>query len=374
MLWAVEARVLINDNLNVQTLTGEFKIKYNKNTKNSIPNKETKNFENSVWQISTHKDFILIKNKHKQIKMAGNTFEFAGEFQIKNNKIKQLKLFIHNGKASWVIHLPIEEYLYGVLGSEVPVSWPIESLKAQAIASRTYFLFKKIQQKDENYDVRSDNLDQVFSMDLKLHESIINAVDLTRGQILVTKDEKQIFPAYFHSDCGGHTSSEKNVWRKIASLNEEVKDPFCQVASKNNWTYSINRSEFMALLHKTLLIPKDIKLQKIMPRETEENRSHVVDLIFSGNIFKRVSANDLRKLVGFDKLKSTHFKVSHYWQNIEFQGRGYGHGVGLCQWGAQRWARKGKDFEFILKHYYPNSKIKLLDDNHIELYQANLTN
>lgn len=372
--FAVEARVLVDDQSLTQEVTGTFTLSCLPVDKKQVCKERVVEFTASHWLIERYYNRLRIKNlkSGKKYLFKGRAFKLQGQFKLKAKSLKQLRLFFIGEKTHWVIHLPVDQYLYGVMGAEVPSSWPQESLKSQAIASRTYFLFKKMERIKKHFDVRSDVLDQVFSMQAQKHKSIIKAVDSTHGLILVSKKKEQIFPAYFHSDCGGHTSSEKLVWRKPAALNQEVKDPYCQTASKNNWSYLIDKEKLMAVLQKVFYLPKGVVLKSILPRTSEESRAHIVDFLFSGDLLKRMSANDLRKVLGFGKLKSTHFKVKDKWNEVVFSGRGFGHGVGMCQWGAQRWARKGKSFKTILKHYYPKAKIRKMDAKQFESLAAQL--
>ncbi|MEM7646925.1 MAG: SpoIID/LytB domain-containing protein, partial [Pseudomonadota bacterium] len=350
--WSLEARVLIEDKQSSQELVGEFTIQ------KKVPRRsKLYPFALGKWKIERTSSGIHIQNlqNQKTFSLKGRAFEISGDFQLKGRGLKKLSFHAQKKENHWVAHLPIDQYLYGVMAAEVPSSWPAESLKAQAVASRTYFLFKKLKRKKDHYDVRSDIMDQVFLIDGKKSQSVIEAVDATHGLVLVSNHSQRVFPAYFHADCGGQTSTEGGVWRQPSSVNQSVADPVCQRAPKNNWNFSIARDRLMSLLRRRFLVPLTAELRYILPRLKKNHRAHYVDFIFSENIYKRMSANDFRRLLGYSKLRSTQFQVQDGHQHVHFSGRGFGHGVGMCQWGAQRWARKGKKFREILSHYYPGA-------------------
>ena len=370
-LYALEARVLIDEKNHFKTLSGEMRVVCTKSFAKSCP-KKTYILPYGTWHFERRGHFLKIKKENSRAKVTipGTHFQITGSFAMDGHLLQRLEVATVNRNTLWVVHLPVDQYLYGVMAAEVPASWPMETLKAQAVASRTYFLFKKLGRRNEAYDVRSDILDQVFKLDAKKYKSIGRAISATHGLVLMSDKDSQIFPAYFHSDCGGGTSGEDKVWRKPTSYNKAVKDPYCKTASKNNWTYYIDRHKLLYTLKKIFYLPEGVELQSILPRLQKASRAYIVDFIFSENIVKRISANELRKILGYGRLKSTNFEVFSTWRDVVFRGRGFGHGVGMCQWGAQRWARKGKDFRFILKHYYPEAHLKRVDPKSFENLQA----
>jgi stage II sporulation protein D len=107
------------------------------------------------------------------------------------------------------------------------------------------------------------------------------------------------------------------------------------------------------------VLPADVKLVDVVVREqSESHRAEWVDLIFNKGIFKRVRGEDIRRLLGYDKIKSTMFAVQKNTDGWAFKGRGFGHGVGMCQHGAKAMAKNGSDFRKILAHYYPGSVLQ----------------
>jgi SpoIID/LytB domain protein len=372
--YGFEARVLLSDNPSPKNITGHFRLWIQCDSSIETQCSEPVwSIPRGQWLVGPNKDntgLILQRADFpKTYEFKGQVFKLIGDFNFEGQRLEQIRVYAKAPTLHWVVHVDVESYLYGVLASEVPASWPVESLKAQAIASRTYLFFKKQLRKQEHYDVRSDVLDQVFSLDVDKRKSLITAVDETQGLVLINQEDSNIFPAYFHADCGGQTSSEGYVWRHPSSVNQAVKDPYCSSADTNDWTYKLDREKLQSLLKSSFLLPTNAKLTGIYPPKDKE-RAEVVDFLFDHKNLQRISANDLRALIGFSKLRSAHFSVEERWDSFVFTGRGFGHGVGMCQWGAQRWARQGKNYGFILKHYYPNARLKKLSGRDYQTLQA----
>ena len=286
-VFAFEARVLIDEFNNEKTITGTLWVSCLSKVGQACDQEKVK-LRPGTWKFSRKKTALVLKNTDENIlkTIKGSHFVLSGSFSLENRVLEKVSLYFENKKTLWVLHLPVDQYLYGVMAAEVPSSWPKETLKAQALASRTYFLFKKQERKAEVFDVRSDTMDQVFKMDAKKHKNIVKAVNETHGQILTSKRTSQIFPAYFHADCGGGTSQEKVVWRQPTSLNVEVKDPYCQSASKNNWSILVDKAKLTRLLKDVFFLPFGVSLKSILPRLGEKSRAHVVVFVFSNNYTK----------------------------------------------------------------------------------------
>jgi stage II sporulation protein D len=267
-----------------------------------------------------------------------------------------------------ILELALEDYLKGVLPSEMPSRWPIESLKAQAVASRSYALNEIRVRHNEPFHVDDSILHQVFNWSKYLsasssdQEKIRKILSETEGQILVD-DSGAPLKAYFHSDCGGHTEEPANVWGDSPKFGT-VADSYCALNRKGQWTEEISRKEFSRLLAQ----------QFELGPEAEVTSIKIASLSSSGRVlnlkigFRKgvtpllISAQNLRQIVGFTRLKSTHFRVETLGSTFRFSGRGNGHGVGLCQHGAKSLALAGADSSSILKHYYPSAHLHSIKD------------
>lgn len=359
-VWGFNARVLIDEDQESKLIQGVFRlwVECESKKRGRCPTKQWR-IPRGTWVVEPMEGGLQMRRHgmKKTYKFKGHQFRLRGGFLYEGQNVEEMKVFASDKAYQWVVSIPMDQYLYGVMSGEVPSQWSMESLKAQAVASRTYFLYKKQQRRGENYDVRSDILDQVFELQADKRKKLITAVDDTSGWVLVSKQKEQIFPTYFHADCGGHTSNESDVWGHEKAQNKSVHDVVCKSAGLNDWTLHVDRGELEVRLRQKLLLPLRSRLTSIHPR-MDKGRAHVVDIIFDKKRIKRMKADDLRALLGYSKLRSANFDIDERWDSFIFSGRGFGHGVGLCQWGAERWAQQGRDFRFILEHYYPAAKLK----------------
>lgn len=261
-----------------------------------------------------------------------------------------------NGKSEVVLHLNVEDYLKIVLPAEMSESWPIEALKAQAIASRSYVQAQILNRVESDWDVESTVMDQVF--DLKhsrqkgrVSPTINAAVEQTAGTVLVDS-KQQTMRAYFHSDCGGSTDSALDIWRTRDGT-RTVKDPSCPLSPKSRWTLKLSEEE----LSRKLEIPvRDIRIASVTPGK-RASTIYIKTAKFDSELW---TGERFRRAIGFNLLRSTLFKLWKSGNDYLFEGTGYGHGVGMCQWGARQMAIAGKSHEDILNHYYPGYQIKMM--------------
>lgn len=278
------------------------------------------------------------------------------------NVVFPISVFYKRGRYQLVGHMNIEDYLKGVLPHEMPSSWPLEALKAQAVASRSYALWKAKHQESANYDLRTSILDQMFRMD-RAHESLSlppkvqEALKATHGVALIDVKEN-VLKAYFHSDCGGATDGARNVWG-TDSRQGSIRDVACARRS-SEWQSSWSRDRLQQRLNLELVLPGDAQLKDVLVRtQLKSERAEWVDLLFTNGILKRVRGEDIRRMLGYDKIKSTLFAIEKTGASFNFKGRGFGHGVGLCQHGARAMAQAGEDYKTILHHYYPSATLRL---------------
>ncbi|WP_246845613.1 SpoIID/LytB domain-containing protein [Bdellovibrio sp. ZAP7] len=251
--------------------------------------------------------------------------------------------------------LPLDEYLAGVLSSEMPTNWPIETLKAQAVAARSYALSVMEERADKPYHLESSVLDQVFrhvadgdESDPKLQKAL-KAVRDTAGVKLFAGNHN-VLKAYYHADCGGHTTLAKNVWSGGVNSGVAV-DNSCPTNPKANWTVKITRTELARKLR------MDDVTKLTLDRASNDTRVRGVKVAMNEGEQKYVNANEFRQALGFSELRSTLFEMKQDGDLYTFTGRGFGHGVGLCQWGSRALGLKGQNFVQILKHYYPAARV-----------------
>ncbi len=264
---------------------------------------------------------------------------YVGYFEVKRD---ENGLYIIND-------LPFERYIEGVVASETGKEWEIEALKAQAVISRTYAIFYKTLKTKKDFHLTSSVLHQVYKGN-NTSPLIRRAVKETEGEILIY--EGYPIKAFYHSTCVGKTELPEEVWGGDYPY---LKSVDCN--SKNSPYENWQRRFSFEKIEKALGISsiEDISIASY----TSTGRVKTLNIVAANTSEMEVKATDLRKLLGYRELPSTHFsliiKESGY---AIFDGKGYGHGVGLSQWGALEMAKQGKNYKEILKHYYPGTILK----------------
>ncbi len=301
--------------------------------------------KSKVYEIKDDKGFVIKSYDKRGIWVGGK--RYSGLIKI---KFLKNEIFVVN-------ILGIEKYLTSVVGSEMPHRWPLEALKAQAIASRTYALKKT---GNALYDIDSTQSDQVYNgLESKTYRTN-KAVKDTRSLVITHKNK--LINALFHSSSAGMTENSEDVWRDKYPYLISVKD-FDQKNPKLYWKKIFSNKELQILFPNIGGI-KDMEILDI----TKTGRVKNIKLI--GNYGSLdFSGTSLRKKMG---LKSTLFrfnfievntnpennKIKNTNNSLLISGMGSGHGVGMSQWGAKHLAMRGYQAKDILKHYYKQIQIK----------------
>ncbi len=259
-----------------------------------------------------------------------------------------------NGLLLVVNDLDLEEYLRGVIASEVPPDWEFEALKAQAVASRTYALYEKRTAGKRPYHILATVTSQVYNGVTGEHERVVRAVKETKGLILTYRGK--VIPAFYHADCGGHTENADGMWGIDAPYLKGV-DCECQDIIKDGlWEKRLGLSHVADSLRRQGYRVDDIadmSIEGITPAGRVRNV-----IIRSDRGTLSVPAESLRAALGHTVIPSLFFELELSEGEAVFSGRGRGHGVGLCQWGAKEMAGRGHDFKSILSHYYPGAVLE----------------
>lgn len=270
------------------------------------------------------------------------------------------QVFLHGGDRFDLIGIvPLEDYVAGVLSSEMPWTWPKEALKAQAIAARSYAQALMRERGHQYWQVENSVLDQVYRH-LSMNDGeekkikVNTVVQETKGVILVHPNGHRL-KAYYHSDCGGVTASSQSVWGS-KELVGGVVDSGCPRNPASIWSWAISEMELLRRVgfEKSELIAMDLE------KSQEDQRVGKIKLKFSEGLTREFSAADFRKMAGYNRLRSTNFSARKVGADWVFEGKGFGHGVGLCQWGSRQMAEQGKNYQQILQHYYPESRLGAL--------------
>ncbi|MFP2960237.1 SpoIID/LytB domain-containing protein [Myxococcus sp. 1LA] len=266
----------------------------------------------------------------------------AGAAQVRGDVVVRA----HRNGLQLINVIPLEDYLAAVLGSEMPVSFPAEALKAQAVAARTYALQKKLDAYSNDFHLGSSVLHQVYGGVNREDPRTRAAVEATRGQVLTY--ELAPIEAYFHASCGGRTESGFDALQRNLPYLQPVDCP-CGKLPASRWTASLSDADIKAALH------HPAQGLKVAAR-TRTRRVTRVTLADGASM----DGVELRRKLGYTRLKSLDFEVERTERGYVFSGRGYGHGAGLCQWGAKALADKGREYREILSHYYPGTELQQL--------------
>ena len=297
-------------------------------------------------------------------------------FSLNGNAYRgKLKLIINaEGNSFDAVNLvPLEPYLAGVVGAEMPNYWEAAALQAQAVAARTYCLYiKRRFGGKRTWDVRKSQANQVYLGVSAESSQVWHAVNKTSGQVLVCNHpngSEKLFPAYYSSTCGGHNENSNHVFGDSFEPLVGRACPYCKSVAKPSFFFwpmaQFDKANVTAKLYRRYPRLKQLgEITKIVPARQSNyesfSRLTSVKLVGSSGKSDFLRAEDFRLSIDPTGriLRSTVCRIIDMGGKWAFiSGRGYGHGVGMCQCGAQAIAREGKTARQILLFYYPGSKI-----------------
>lgn len=342
--------------------------------------------------------------------------------KVDKNKYRDYITFLErDNKLSLINHINIEHYLYGVVPKEMPASWPVESLKAQAVVARSFALSNLNKHAKEGFNLCDTTDCQVYKAYDNEHPNTNQAVDETKGEYVYYNGKVASTP--YHSTSGGYTEDSSVAWGGSIPYLIPVYDVYSEGTASNIWSINITPLEIKNKLSTIGINIGDIK-DIIILNTSSANR--VVELkIVGSNGDHIMNGNKMRTLLGNTTMKSTWFEIDKKGQNLTkkvyviddnlrnpvevninstyildgksntssnrnnvsraigsdrtinieqtlsitpttfiFNGKGYGHGVGMSQFGAMEMAKLGYKYEDIIKHYYTGVEIiKTIGEN-----------
>ncbi len=239
----------------------------------------------------------------------------------------------------------LEDYVAGVVAGEMPINFPYEAMKAQAVAARTYALRIKSENKNISYDnidqayITTDKMKKMWGDDFeKNYSKILSVVQATAGEIL-TYDDRPIL-AVFCSTTNGHTEECENVWTQDLPYLSSVSSAGDELSPYFSETKEISKAKLRSLIG-----CEELNI-------TSRTQAGYVTEVKAGN--KTLSGNNVRAILG---LRSTAFDITNKGDSISITTKGYGHGLGMSQYGACYMANHGSTYKEILEHYYKGTKI-----------------
>ncbi len=309
-------------------------------------------------------DFSIQPIEENSIKY-DNKF-YKGEILFKESK----------NKIQVINSIKMKDYLYGVLMAEMGNKLTdnnLEALKAMAVCART-FTINKQNSTSNSFDLSNTTADQVYNGFKEENLIYKKAIEETENEILFY--QSSIAKVFYHSTCGGFTEDYQNVF----SSNEypylkSIKDgnePYCEISPVFQWEEKFSKEDILNLLRRGSLISSREKIISNIYINEKFSSGRVKSLVidFSNgkkievsyknirNIFRRKNNSILRSTFFVIKLKRKRSEI----EEVTFNGRGWGHGVGLCQWGAIEQSNLGKDYKSILLFYFPGTEVRTIND------------
>jgi stage II sporulation protein D len=297
-----------------------------------------------------HRDRARVELKkgrlHLNGKPAGNALRLKadGLLQVKGFALRgTVDIKATPGGLLVVNAIPLEDYLAAVLGGEMPPAFPEEALKAQAVAARTYAIQRKLDAYGKPYHLGATVLSQVYGGAGREDPRTRAAVEATRGMVL-TYDLAPI-EAYFHASCGGRTESGRQALGRDLPYLQSVDCP-CGHDPKTFWSLSVPDRT----------IEKDFHLDPAALRVSLRSRTGRALALEDHE--RHLDAVTFRRVLGYDQVRSLEFSLTRQGAATRLTGKGFGHGAGLCQYGAKMLAEDGWDYTRILAHYYPGTELQ----------------
>ena len=300
----------------------------------------------------------------------------TGLISLSKDKYKGLLHVVtsrRNDSCDVVHEAPLETYISSLLSREMNSAWPVEALKAQAVAARSYAIHKmrrgpvrKEAGHETYYHLESSEKHQVAGSYFDANMNTEMATEMTKGMVL-SDSRGKVAPVFFHAKCGGKTLRPDQVWKNNVKNYQSVMCPFCKDHGSRNYdnAFSLKRirkflkwgtqkgfmsAEIKPLINKNFRIVPDKKFSR-------KFRFYLADKMFS------VKKSLFRRYFGRVKVPSNNFKATLEQRgagkvSLRIRGSGLGHGVGMCQLGALDLADRGWDYKQILSHYFPKHKLQ----------------
>jgi stage II sporulation protein D len=285
---------------------------------------------------------------------------FASDKKVSTSEKEEKYISVLNISDNTVENLNMDDYITGVVAAEMPASFEDEALKAQAVAARTYAMYKSSSQ-DHESDVCTDPKHcQAYLTEEEMRENWgdeydkyfekIHSASLSTSGEYLTYDSQPVM-AVFHSMGGGKTENSEDVWGQSIPYLVSVSSPGEEVGVNYETTLTVSFDEF-----KSTILSAHPEAQISSPSDVSEpiltEGNHVKSMIIGG---VTLSGTEIRSLFS---LRSTMFQISFYENNVTFSVIGYGHGVGMSQYGANAMAKDGKSYREILSHYYSGTTLE----------------
>jgi stage II sporulation protein D len=318
----------------------------------------------------------------------------AGFFQVRGRPYREeLRIFAKGSLCEAVNVVDLEKYLQGIVNAEFSSRWNEEAIEAQVVAARSYAYAEIQKSKNAHYDVESSVKDQVYDGAFREDPRSARIVEKTRGLVLLVGNQIKPEPlrAFYHSTCAGRTQLPEQVWGKShPGFKKSVPCPYCASSPSMNWDLRLSQDTILEKFRSHALAqgqrvhgrglkkwPRDwekrLRFGQLVNLKVDEvdSAGHVLSVVtewrlpgYPQSAKLAVSGSKFREWMGSGNFKSASFEVTPQFSKTSagwyFKGRGYGHGVGMCQYGAKAMGERGFRMASILRHYYPDAVLRKL--------------
>lgn len=305
---------------------------------------------------------LTFQNERGRVQAGGSSSRLirlaaAGKLRMNGKSYRgMLELSVQNGKLLVVNQLALEQYLVGVINSEISSTWPMESIKAQAVIARTFAVAKRKERSKALYHLESTVMDQAYEGSDEEDSRAARGVVETKDEVLTYNSS--VIQAFYHANSGGRTEASQNVWGIALPYLQGVECQYGLTSTTSSWEQAVPLSKIEAALKSSKVFGlTDIN---VGPRNNRGRLKNVVLVTERGNV--TLPTTKFRMAVGSTVVRSTSFSVRVEGGTAYFNGVGYGHGVGLCQYGAKQRALDGFKYDEILSYYYPGTKLSKLSE------------
>lgn len=357
MVFAIKSPVVLyEENSPIAVIKRGNIVKFSGNGNLLNLNIRGKNFEAKYFQFKPENDIGVVEFKN-------------------HNYPGIIKIISIDNSISTINEVSLEDYIRGVIPAEMPSGKGneyIEALKAFAICARTYAVSRL--NKSHSFDVYLDTRDQVYAGFSKGKNNFNRAVNETKGMILTYDSQPAI--VFYSASCGGHTSNVKDVFpgnnEPYLQGVEDGDPPNCSIAPNFNWTETYSKQEFINRLKSAGYLGEGNYILQNVAVESRNSSGRVEDLLIelstdSGEKKINIPGNKIRTAIhnqdNGNILRSTMFEINFNGNQVIISGKGNGHGVGLCQWGAISQSIKGRDYKQILSFYFPGTTVGKINDS-----------
>lgn len=291
---------------------------------------------------------LLIRTKTSPLIVNGSTF--PGSLFITQTQ----------GGLLGINKTEVDDYLKGVVPVEISPKWHPEALKVQAIAARTYALYQRQANGEKEYDLVATTADQVYTGLSQTHPASDKAIAETQGLVLTYHGH--LILSMYHSTAAGQTEDGRAVLGIDLPYLKSVNCPFDRYSPRYRWTREIGMVDIEQAFMRSGYPLGPVSTLTPFDWAPSGRVSRIRVLHSEGEVILR--GEELRKILGYSVLPSTLFTIEDIGQTVIFRGKGSGHGVGLCQWGAKEMAELGYSFDKILRYYYPGTEVVSYSELH----------